>query len=102
MSRKRHYLGSAKLRGAIPDGPAPAFPKAPRVNTVRRFTVPAGTPCTIRNVLRSGDEWRPYTTKVEIGFDRFGRWHKDETGSYYEFRSGVWVMLVRSSLVKQW
>jgi hypothetical protein len=50
----------------------------------RRFTVPAGVPCAVRNVL--ADEWRAFVTTKESAFGRFERFDPD---GYYEFRDGV-------------
>ena len=93
MPRGRLYHGAAEAAGLA--GDAPQFPcPAPPADTTRRFTVPAGTPCAVRNVTDNGrDPWQTHTTTRAAAFDRFSRWVKDETGNYFEFRAGHWIML---------
>jgi hypothetical protein len=62
-----------------------------------RFLIPAGTRVAVRNVIT--DEWRTYTTTKENGFERFETYTKDEGVGYYQFRTGVWVMLVARRFV---
>jgi hypothetical protein len=57
-----------------------------------RFLVPAGTRCAVRNVVRG--EWLPFMTRKESGFERYERYERTPEGAFYEFRSGVWVLLV--------
>jgi hypothetical protein len=62
-----------------------------------RFLIPAGTRVAVRNVII--DEWRACTTTKENGFERYETYTKDEGVGYYQFRTGVWVMLVHRRFV---
>lgn len=62
-----------------------------------KYLVPAGTKCAIRNVL-AGD-WTPYTTVRESGFEKYERYDRQDEGNFYEFRLGVWLMLVHRKYV---
>lgn len=64
-----------------------------------KYLVPAGTQCGVRDIQASGEEWQPFVTRNETGFEKYEIYHRTSTGNYYEFRLGTWVMLVHRGLV---
>jgi hypothetical protein len=73
------------------------FEKVVPAKSRPRFLIPPGTRVAVRNVVT--DEWRTYTTTKENGFERFETYTKDEGVGFYQFRTGVWVMLVARRFV---
>src|SRR5262245_38615015 len=65
-----------------------------------RFFVPAGTPCAVSKV--SPLDWQTYTTRRGVGFERFERYERCDTGGFYQFRSDVggWLLLVHRQYVR--
>lgn len=74
-------------------------PRTTPINRDPRFLVVAGTKCAIRRVSEPESEYRPFTTRGNVGFERFERWMQTETGNFYEFRMEGWLMLVNSKVV---
>jgi hypothetical protein len=68
------------------------FDPPPAARNRPRFYIRPGVKCAIRNVLRG--DWAPFTTRKAIGFERFETYTKDDGAGYYQFRHGVWLMLV--------
>lgn len=62
-----------------------------------KYLVPRGVKCAVRDI-RGGD-WHPFVTTKESGFDRCERYEKDEDGSFYEFRQGMWLILIHRKYV---
>jgi hypothetical protein len=62
-----------------------------------KYKVPAGVRCAVRDIR--GNEWIPYTTTKESGFERYERYESGDDGKYYEFRLGAWLLLVHRRYV---
>jgi hypothetical protein len=96
-AKPKLYFQRAAAEGLV-RGEQP-FEKVKASRRVPRFLVPKGTRCAVRSVYK--DEWLPFTTTRDNGFERFERWVKDEGGPYFEFRSqiGGWILLVAARFV---
>jgi hypothetical protein len=95
---KLYWSRTAKEGLVTGEQPFPLPTKAPR--HVPRFFVPAGTPCAVSKV--SPLDWRTYTTRRGLGFERFERYERCDTGGFYQFRSDVggWLLLVHRQYVQ--
>ncbi len=62
-----------------PTGPPLSLPQ---------FQILVGTACSIKRL--SGNNWKPYTTKKALGFERYERYIRCS----YEFRFQGWLLLV--------
>jgi hypothetical protein len=73
------------------------FAKYTRPTKRPRFLIPSGTKVAVRNVIT--DEWRTYTTTKENGFEKYDRYERNADGAFYEFRTGLWVLIVHRRYV---
>jgi hypothetical protein len=97
---KRHSFqraaANAFARGEL-SPTAPLFERATPARDRPRFFVPAGTPCAVSTL--SPLAWHPYTTRLDLPFDRFERYERSDGGPFYEFRHQGYLLLVHRSLV---
>jgi hypothetical protein len=91
----QHYRQRAIAAGLVQG--EQVFEKCVPAKSRPRFLVPAGTRCAVRNVVT--DEWLPFKTTKDNGFEKFERYERTPDGNFYEFRLGQWILLVHRRYV---
>jgi hypothetical protein len=72
-------------------------PPTKEPNKTPRFAIKMGTKVSIARIDEKHDCWEDYTTKQELGFEKFERYDKEF--KHYHFRVKAWIICVHRSQV---